>query len=288
MKVNKPVTGSLIEKGGYYHTVINARVDGKRKQISRTTGLPIKNNYRKAQKILEDRKREYDEHGLTGMLIMEERNEAQNMLLTDYMLKWIERNKKEWSDSYYRGKKRAVEGKIRRFFDPLGVTITSLTPQMFEDFLDELSDDGLSGSTLLTYYQSVKQCLETAIRKDYLVKNPLSKVDRPKKGHFSASYYSKEEAQLLLEAAADDVCYMPVLLATYYGMRRSEAIGLKWSSIDFDNNQIHINHKAYAPHQVRKQILKILLVRSSLCRIERTFERRVPYAPGNPIRTLLQ
>jgi hypothetical protein len=31
MKVKKPVTGSLVEVNGYYHTIINAYVDGKRR-----------------------------------------------------------------------------------------------------------------------------------------------------------------------------------------------------------------------------------------------------------------
>ncbi|MEG0442079.1 MAG: hypothetical protein RR544_07255, partial [Oscillospiraceae bacterium] len=73
MKAIKPVAGLLAERGGYYHTVISAYVDGRRKPISRTTGLPVKNNLRRAQKILEERKEEYDKHGLPGMLTMEAR-----------------------------------------------------------------------------------------------------------------------------------------------------------------------------------------------------------------------
>lgn len=73
MKAKKPVTGSLVDRGGYYHTLINAYVNGKRKVISRTTGLPVKNNYRRALNVLEARKKEYDESGLSGMLTMEER-----------------------------------------------------------------------------------------------------------------------------------------------------------------------------------------------------------------------
>ncbi|MEG0597808.1 MAG: hypothetical protein RR502_07175 [Oscillospiraceae bacterium] len=57
MKAIKPVAGFLAERGGYYHTVISAYVDGRRKPISRTTGLPVKNNLRRAQKILEERRR---------------------------------------------------------------------------------------------------------------------------------------------------------------------------------------------------------------------------------------
>ena len=38
------------------------------------------------------------------------------------------------------------------------------------------------------------------------------------------------------------VIEIPVLLATYYGLRRSEVVGLKWSAIDFENDWIYINH----------------------------------------------
>lgn len=41
----------------------------------------------------------------------------------------------------------------------------------------------------------------------------------------------------------DDDIYMPVLLAAYYGLRRSEAVGLSWSNIDFENGIIHVSQK---------------------------------------------
>ena len=61
----------------------------------------------------------------------------------------------------------------------------------------------------------------------------------------------------MLECAKDDPCYLPILLAACYGVRRSEAIGLKWSSIDFENNQLHINHKAYEQTIKGKNIVTI-------------------------------
>jgi len=139
MKVTKPVTGSLVERGGYYHTLINAYVNGKRKIISRTTGLPVKNNYRRALKILEDRKQEYDESGLSGMLTMEERRRNTSLLLSEYMSKFVERKKDKISPVTYEGYTNMIKGRIRRFFDPLGVTIGSLTPQLIEDFLNTVA-----------------------------------------------------------------------------------------------------------------------------------------------------
>lgn len=246
MKVNKPVTGSLIEKGGYYHTVINARVDGKRKQISRTTGIKVKgrDNKNMAKKIFEDRKREYDENGISGMLVMEERNAARSMLLTEYMEKWVERKKNDIAYATYISYSGMIKSRIKRFFDPIGVTVASATPQIFDDFIEELQDAGLNDSSQQRYYAAIKQCLDTAVRKDYIMRNPLDKVDRPKRSKFYSAFCSLEEARKILECAKDDPCYFPILLAMYYGVRRSEAIGLKRSSIDFEHNGLHINHKA--------------------------------------------
>lgn len=257
MKVIKPVTGSLIEKGGYYHTVINAHVEGKRKQISRTTGLKIKNNKRKAEQILEDRKREYNENGLSGMLIMEEKSAAQNTLLSDYMDKWAQRKKSSIAHATYLSYSGMIHGRIKRFFDPIGITVASATPQIFDEFIEELQDAGLNGSSQQRYYAAIKQCLDTAVRKDYIMYNPLDKVDRPKRSKFYPTFCSKEEARKILEYAKDDPCYLPILLAVYYGVRRSEAIGLKWSSIDFENNQLHINHKVYDQSVKGKTVITI-------------------------------
>ena len=35
----------------------------------------------------------------------------------------------------------------------------------------------------------------------------------------------------------------PLRMLAYYGLRRSELLGLKWSAIDFTNKTIEINHK---------------------------------------------
>lgn len=245
MKVKKPVSGILVERGGYYHTIIDAYVNGKRKPISRTTGLPVKNNLRRAQKILEDRKREYDENGISGMLTMEERERVTEMLLSDYMAKWAERKKSELSPATYQSYTSMINGRIKRFFDLIGVSISSLTPQLIEDFLHSVADSGANGSTQVRYYQVINTCLKHAVHKDHIDRNPMEKVDRPKRNKFHAAFYSKEEAMKMLECAREDPCYMPILLATFYGMRRSEAVGLQWSSVDFENNQIHIDHKAY-------------------------------------------
>lgn len=218
--------------------------NGVRKPISRTTGLPVKNNQRKAQKILEDRKREYDEMGLAGMLSFEERERRASMPLVEYMRYVVDR-KRNIQPTTRSGYLQLINGRISSFFTPKHTTISSLTPAMIEDFIESMAEDGLANTTQNDYLRVLNNCLRYALKKEHITKNPMDKVDRPRKGKSKAQFYSKDEAEQLLECAKGEVIYIPVMLALIYGLRRSEVCGLLWSSIDWENNRIHIDHKAY-------------------------------------------
>ena len=47
----------------------------------------------------------------------------------------------------------------------------------------------------------------------------------------------------MIECIDNDMLKTAIILAAYYGLRRSEVIGLKWSAIDWDNDKICIRHK---------------------------------------------
>ncbi|MCI2056704.1 MAG: site-specific integrase [Oscillibacter sp.] len=245
MKAIKPVSGYLAKRGGYYHTVICAYVDGKRKPISRTTGLPIKNNERRARKILEERKREYDEQGLSGMLTLESRQLGNTMLLSEYMEKELNRKKGNLAPTTFDGYMSQIRGRIRRYFDPREVTLGTLTPQLIEDFLDTIRADGCGSSTQISYYQRMNSCLKHAVQKDQILRNPMEKVDRPKLQRHPATYFTRDELFTILESVKKTPYYIPILIGAFYGFRRCEIIALQWSSIDFEHNTISVNYKAY-------------------------------------------
>ena len=48
---------------------------------------------------------------------------------------------------------------------------------------------------------------------------------------------------------------LPILFGAFYGLRRSEAIGLKWDAIDFDQNTITIRHTVTSCDLDGKRIL---------------------------------
>ena len=41
----------------------------------------------------------------------------------------------------------------------------------------------------------------------------------------------------------NDPIHIVIFLAAYYGLRRSEVLGLKWSAVDFENKTVSISHK---------------------------------------------
>jgi oligopeptide/dipeptide ABC transporter ATP-binding protein len=55
----------------------------------------------------------------------------------------------------------------------------------------------------------------------------------------------KEEALQLMELFKGDPMYALIVTAVYYGMRRSELLGLTWDSVDFESNTISVAHKVY-------------------------------------------
>lgn len=53
----------------------------------------------------------------------------------------------------------------------------------------------------------------------------------------------KNEMKKLFEVIKGHELEIPFMLAAYYGFRRSEVLGLRWSAVDFDHKLISINHK---------------------------------------------
>ncbi|MBR6100986.1 MAG: site-specific integrase [Ruminococcus sp.] len=47
----------------------------------------------------------------------------------------------------------------------------------------------------------------------------------------------------LFDCTKNDPLHIVILIAAYYGLRRSEVVGLKWSAIDFSGRTVNIKHK---------------------------------------------
>ena len=64
----------------------------------------------------------------------------------------------------------------------------------------------------------------------------------PKIEPYIGDYYNSEELKELFRIVRGTKIEFPVIMAAYYGLRRSEIVGLKWSAVDFNYKTIQIRH----------------------------------------------
>ena len=86
------------------------------------------------------------------------------------------------------------------------------------------------------------QCLQYAFQIGMIRSNPADRVERPRKEKFKSEIYSGEELEQLFKVIQGDPSEFGVIMAAFYGLRRSEIVGLKWDAIDFENKKISIQH----------------------------------------------
>jgi integrase len=90
---------------------------------------------------------------------------------------------------------------------------------------------------------TVITCLNSAEKKRIIPYNPAMLIDnKPKKVEYEgAKIYTEQEINILLEKSKNDPLEIIIMLTVFYGLRRSEAIGIKWKNVEFSNNTILIN-----------------------------------------------
>lgn len=234
------VTASLQEKRGIYQVVLSYKDNlNKRKQKWISTGLSIKgNNKRLANKKLEEIKQNYDKY----IPLIVTKNETKDKLFEIYMKDWLESYKHNLEentyDSYF-----TIVTKISEYFLGKNITLENLKPIDIQEFYNSLYKKGLSTNTVLHYHANIRKALSMAVKLDIISSNPADKIERPKKAQFIGDFYTLDELHLLFEKAKEDPLELVILFTSFYGLRRSEVLGLKWSSIDFEKNIITIKHK---------------------------------------------
>ncbi len=74
--------------------------------------------------------------------------------------------------------------------------------------------------------------------------NPADRITLPKREHYTGKFYDDIQLKRLMELCTNTPIESCVFLTINYGLRRSEALGLKWSAVSFAENTITINHTA--------------------------------------------
>ena len=227
------IAGHLQEKKGLYYMVLSYK-DKSGKRISKwlPTGLPVKGNKKRAEDMLMAARAEF---------VAVEAAIDRDMPFSSYLVQWMEIARSTLKPNTAAGYASMIQNPIAPYFQQRGITLGGLQAvdiQMF--YTSQLKR--VSANTVIHYHAIIHRALKYAVKTDLIDVNPADKVERPRKDRFTASFYDGNEVNRLFQAARGTPLELPVMLAAFYGLRRSEVVGLKWDAIDFENKTIAIRH----------------------------------------------
>ena len=255
-KYEKGVAGSVQERNGYLHLVIGYRDPLTQKRKTKWMAMDLPADALKS--VIDKRKRvmlaEFEEKYAR---MLDGYDDPENYPFIAFMNEWLDEvHRHKVQESTYLGYKGRVSGHMTKFFGDK-MSLADLKPRVINSFYDYLRSIGDSEQTVLHYHNLLHSMFEYAIKQELFEFNPMQRVDRPTVKRYSAGFYSAEEVQTLLAFAKDDPLYIPIVLAVYCGLRRSEALGMSWSNIDFEENKIFVKQKVVELTKNGKKYIEI-------------------------------
>ena len=234
------IAGHLQEKNGYFYAVLSYKdAQGKRKTKWIPTGYTVRANKKKAEAFLMEKRKTFEIPNEDAQTTEE------GELFADYLVRWLEIAKSTIAITTYSSYSGLMRSAILPWFRKKGTTLAKLMAKDIQDFYTAQLQR-VKPNTVIHYHAIIHRALKYAMKTDLIAVNPADKVDRPKKNSFQPSFCDKDEINHLLECVRGTPIETPVILAAFYGLRRSEAVGLKWNAIDFDQNTITIRHTVTA------------------------------------------
>ncbi len=245
----KRITGHLSEKNGKWYAVINLyTTEGKRKEkwhnldLESKKGSKTEANHRLAEVLARYNSGElYLKESLSKA--EQEKIRQSELTVDSYMEEWLENHKCNISLTTYNSYKLMLESRIAPYFKKLGTPLKDITGDEINDYYLYLRKDGLSGATAQRHHSLMHLAFKNAVKRRILSANPCDQADRPKSVQYIGSYYNADELKQLIDCLEDDPLRVAIILTAYYGLRRSEVLGLKWDAIDWSEEKIYIRHK---------------------------------------------
>ena len=189
--------------------------------------------------------------------------------MADYLKMWKELQVTEVAETTYDGYHTYVDRHLVPYFEKLNLEIQDITPGHILDYVNYLSKDGgrkdnkiggQSNTSIRKIISILRKVFDYAVLYGDIKLNPVLQVPLPQKEKNKSKrqvFLTAEDAQKMLDAFKDEEIGPIVFVTLYYGLRKSEALGLRWQAVDFEKNTISINHTVVGgSHIVEKESTK--------------------------------
>lgn len=227
------IKGSLNVNKGIWH--VSFRIpDGKggMKQKQLSTGIKdMRGNKRKAEEKMKEILEKWD-----GIISMDK----ETAMFHDYVFDWVKRSETRVQISTYDGYVHMFERHIKPYFQNKKIKLADVKPKDLETYYSYKIKSGLSPNTVIKQHAIIRSALQDAFKNGYIKNNPADLAEKPKRVKANHDFYSVEELKKLLEVSDGTDIELPIYLSVMFGLRRSEAVGLRWSAIDFENKTLTV------------------------------------------------
>ncbi|MBI4774596.1 MAG: site-specific integrase [Deltaproteobacteria bacterium] len=176
---------------------------------------------------------------------------------------WLEYKKPKLRSTTW----KVYEGHVRNHFEELNhLKIVQVTLPVLEKFISDRQTHGMNINTIRKILVTLGQILSYAARHRYIDHNPLRDVERPRDSgedlqDNEITVLTPEQIQALLGSVDNQKYRTLFMLAVMTGARQGELLGLKWSDLDIENHQIHIqrtfNKGRFFPPKTKKSTRRI-------------------------------
>lgn len=263
----KMVAGHLDTKHGFYYMVLGLPnpAKGNRKLPKWfSTGIPYdgsKKNERAAKSMLNQWRADFTSGKLTLAMIeakspkktktdmpLKQIPLRKDMYFTDYLLRWLEIIEVDLEEDTFASYWSCIHTVITPYFRTSNVPLEELSPvdlTLFYKACKSRTYRGrpIKGNTIRHYHAVIHKALQDAVVTFRLLQyNPADYVVAPKVDNYVAPYADTDELnELVNELMHSSIC-IPVIFAAFYGMRRSEALGIRKMAIDRKKKTITVCH----------------------------------------------
>lgn len=192
---------------------------------------------------------------------LEAQQEKRKTPLNDFFTEWLEIIKSRVKPDTYSGYSIHVEKHFKPYFKDY--FLETITSNDIEKYFALKLCDGLSRQTVKSHRSTLRAIFSFAYKHDMISENVVMKTDAIKTEKFDYHTLPFNEIWRLLEITKNLNDYPPILLSSLLGLRRSEALGLRWSDIDFDNRVVNIKSTCIRTYDLHNHKCETVLSEST-------------------------
>lgn len=164
----------------------------------------------------------------------------QRQTISQYMDRWLERKasslKATTLDTYRTHIDKYIRPHLGRY------KLRELRPEHIYRMLEVVAD-GRSPAMVHRVRSTLRSALATAVKERMLSWNPARDLEMPKERNHQVTPWSPEETGAFLDAISEHRLSGMFQVMAYCGLRRGEALGLRWDDVDLVRRVINIRQQ---------------------------------------------